>query len=412
MTNRFLRVRTAVLLCGFSALILLLGGLFRVRSGQWLPRPADLARLTADPTLATADTAREVPLRIGPHPRPVLAVRPEDRGWVGQRIRPFDRRHNQMGLCLHVLRVHGLTARFTEGDLPSSAAILDLLTDAEAGRQYFGNPPFIRTRSGVRYPTVLRNAPAPSGAWESHRDQVLGAFGELGIPLTQPLRFADTTLSVREVLRDSIANYHARQDELMWTGLGYALYLPPRRGWLNRFGERASFDELVTALLDRPLDKSSCAGTHLLYTLTVLARADQQQPVLTDPIRERLWQRLREALAVALATQEPDGSWALDWNKALLPEAKGPREAPDVNNLPDRLLTTGHLAEWLLYLPEELAVPDSCLRRAGSWLYERLRVATPDDILRDFCPYTHAARVVLLVMYTPEESSPHPAGAR
>jgi len=305
--------------------------------------------------------------------------------------------------------VHGLTARFPERDLPSSEAILELLTSADAGRKYFGSPAFIRTRSGVRFPTAARSVLVPSIGWESHRDQVLAAFGELGIPLTQPLRFDDTTLSVRDALRDSIANYHAGQDELMWTGLAYALYLPPIRSWLNRYGERTSFDELVTELLGRPLDRSPCAGTHLVYTLTVLARADQQQPVLTEPVRDRLWQRLRQARDAALATQEPDGSWPLDWNRGLLAKAGGREMGLDVDSLSSRLLTTGHLAEWLLCLPVELAVPDSCLERAGWWLHEQLRAATPELVQDSFCPYTHAARVVLLLTGPPEGHSPRPA---
>jgi hypothetical protein len=409
MMSRLLRVRLAVPVSGLIGLVFL-GGLFRALSGPWLPGPTDPARLAADPILGSADTARTVPLRIGPYPRQALAVLPEDRERILGQIRPFDRQHNYLALCLHVLRVHGLTATFAQGDLPSSEAILELLTSEEAGRKYFGSPAFIKTRSGVRYPTAGPDDIVRSTAWQSHRDQVLAAFAELGIPLTQPLRFANTTLSVREVLRDSIANYHAGQEELVWTGLAYALYLPPARSWRNRYEERTSFDELVAELLSRPLDRSPCAGTHLAYTLTVLGRVDRQQPVLTEPVRERLWQWLRQARDAALATQAPDGSWTVDWNRALLADGEQKPMAPDVNNLHSRLLTTGHVAEWLLYLPEDLTVPESCLRRAGWWLCERLRVAAPDQVRDEFCPYTHAARVLLLLTVAPEEASPRPAG--
>lgn len=396
--------RTALVLSGFIALVLL-GGLLRARFGPWLPQPADPLAV-ADRTLGTADTARTVPLGIGPHARHALDLPPEDRERIGRQIRPFDRAHNNLSMCLHLLRVHGLSARFAQGDLASGEAILDLLTDEEAGRKYFGSPPFARTRSGVRYPTAVRSVAATAQGWEAHRDQVLAAFGELGVPLTQPLRFADTTLSVREVLRDSIANYHVGQEELMWTGLAYALYLPPSHSWLNRYEERISFDDLATELLRRPLDRSPCAGTHLLYTTTVLARVDQQESVLTGPVRERLWQRLREAHDVALATQEASGSWPADWNRALLTDAERRGMAVDINEPGARLLTTGHLAEWLLYLPEELAVPQSCLERAGWWLHEQLRAATPDQVRDNFCPYAHAARVLLLLSIAPEEASP------
>jgi hypothetical protein len=197
----------------------------------------------------------------------------------------------------------------------------------------------------------------------------------------------------------------------MWTALAYALYLPPGRSWLNRYGERTSFDEVVTDLLRRPLDRSVCAGTHLVYTLTVLARVDQQGAIVSEPVRERLWRRLRQALDATLATQEPDGSWPVDWNRSLLEGSEPDRFSPDSSQLQNRLLATSHLAEWLLYLPDELAVPDSCLRRAGWWLYEQLRVASPDQLRENFCPYAHAARVLLLLTFTPEgEATSRPTG--
>jgi hypothetical protein len=407
MMCRLMRIGTGALLSGFIGLVLL-GGLFWVRSGPWWLRLVDPVRAVIAPTPGTAPTARTAPLRIGAHARHALALRPEDRERIRGLIQPVDRPHNTLSLCLHVLRLHGLTARFAGGDLPSSEAILELLTDEEAGQKYFGSPPFTRTRSGVRYPTAGVIV-GPTNGWESHRDQVLAAFGELGIPLTQPLRFADTTLSVRDVLQDSLANYHGGHEELMWTGLAYALYLPPNRSWLNRYGERTSFDDLATELLARPLDQSPCAGTHLVYTLTVLGRADQQEPVLTGVVRERLWQRLRQARDAALAAQNPDGSWSLDWNRALLADAEEKRVWVDANDRGNKLISTGHLAEWLLILPEELAVPDSCLERAGRWLHEQLRAATPDQVRDNFCPYTHAARVLLLTS-TPEEASPRPSG--
>jgi hypothetical protein len=297
-----------------------------------------------------------------------------------------------VSLYLHVLRVHGLGASRPDPGRPAGATLLDELTDEAAGRAAFGSPALVRARTGARYPTSGPGRFRPSE--ETHRDQVLAAFAEFGVPLCQPLRFPDETLTVREVLRDSVANFHLRQAELVWTALAYALYLPPQRSWVNRYGEQTTFDELTAELLDRPFNKASCGGTHLLFTLTVLARADAQADVLSGPTRERLWQRLRQARDAVVASQAPDGTWPLDWFQGLGDYPLPATERIDPTDRAVRLLTTSHLAEWLLYLPPELAAPRACLERAGYWLYEQLRAATPAQELENFCPYAHAACVV------------------
>jgi hypothetical protein len=201
-------------------------------------------------------------------------------------------------------------------------------------------------------------------------------------------------LTLWDVLRDSIANFHTHQKELEWTALAYALYLPPVREWTNRFGERATFDDLVEELLARELRTSSCCGTHVVYTLTILARVDQQIPVLGATARQRLWQRLRDVIQVVRASQAADGGWSADWYRRLTPQL----EPPPVNARPDqpniRLTATGHLAEWLLYVPEELDVPQSSVLRAGRWLYDMVRDPPPAVIANQFCPYSHAVCVL------------------
>jgi hypothetical protein len=383
-------MRLAVLLTGALGAAALTAALYRTTSGR-------CQAPSAAPD--SADLARDQPLAIRPLVRGLLPVRPEDEEWLRRQIPPLDRARNVVSLCLHTLRVHGLEVRFAHPELNSSAAMLELLTDEEAGRAYFGSPALVRTRTGIRYPPVVGQE-----KWqESHRDQVLASFAELGIPLSHPLRLDEGTFSVRDVLRDSIANFHLRQEELVWTALAYALYLPPQRDWVNRYGERTSFDELVNELLVCPLDKASCVGTHLLYVLIVLARVDQQEALLDDVTRERLWQSLRETTGAAIANQWPDGSWSVDWYKGL-PGRPGPVAlSPDPNTRYLRLLTTGHLAEFLLYLPAEHQVHPSCLKRAASWLYEQLRSASRDETEANYCPYAHAACALRQLLTVPRE---------
>jgi hypothetical protein len=58
------------------------------------------------------------------------------------------------------------------------------------------------------------------------------------------------------------------------------------------------------------------------------------------------------------------------------------------------MLITGHLAEWMLYLPKELRAPDAVLERAATWLRKHLDEMSSEQKLKEFCPTTHAAFVL------------------
>jgi hypothetical protein len=345
-------------------------------------------------TLASADSARATPLEVRPLVRGLLPLAEAQRRWLRRQIQPPAGERISVSYCYHWLRVHGRDPAARTGPFPSRDAALELLTDQQAGEAYFGRPPVVRTRSGARFPTADADAAAAEFSLEAHRDQGLATLAELGVPLTHPLRIAGETFPLREVLRDSLANFHLGQEELTWTALAYALYLPPANHWVNRYGESFSFDDVVGELLGRPLDKASCAGTHLLYSLTILARVDRQMPVLSGPVRDRLWERLGHSVDVARRTQDAGGFWRVDWNRELLgaAPAEGWSRPPD---LPwTRLLATGHLAEWMLYLPPEVRPPADDLRRAGRWLYRQLHTHSAAQLQEWFCPCAHAVCVL------------------
>src|SRR5207302_3298465 len=122
--------------------------------------------------------------------------------------------------------------------------------------------PLVGPALGWRSPTGGAEGTARDPSMELHRDQTLAAFAELGLPLSFTLQGDGGTGTLRDVLDDSLANFHLGQKELAWTALAYALYLPPVKSWINRYGERFGFDQLVSEMLDRPLDAESCGGTH------------------------------------------------------------------------------------------------------------------------------------------------------
>jgi hypothetical protein len=200
---------------------------------------------------------------------------------------------------------------------------------------------------------------------------------------------------MRDVLADSLANFHLGQRELEWTTVAYALYLPPIRVWTNRFGETFSFDDIAHELMRRPLALTSCCGTHVLHTLAILTRADAQISILSPDTRENVHRHLRQAVQVLVAKQQTDGRWTPDWFNTFSPyvgAAVAERSlAPTDSNC---LLVTSHVAELLLYLPSDIPVPDEVLRAAASWLAKNVEHASIEDGRKASCPFTHALCVL------------------
>src|ERR1700722_10710379 len=53
--------------------------------------------------------------------------------------------------CLHLIHLHGPTVRLRVGTVLTT--VLDILTIERLGKLYLGQPPFVRTSFGVRFPT-------------------------------------------------------------------------------------------------------------------------------------------------------------------------------------------------------------------------------------------------------------------
>ena len=106
---------------------------------------------------------------------------------------------------------------------------------------------------------------------------------------------------------------------------------------------------LVDALRSKSFRKASCGGSHLLSSLTMILRSDQQCTILSEKCRHGLVEFLTSACTAAVAAQRDDGSWSINWHRRLVTE---PEPSLVRDNALERLIATGHIAEWMLYLPK------------------------------------------------------------
>lgn len=325
----------------------------------------------------------DAPRRVGPL-APVLFDKDSDEAVCVQRLlRSPQPGPRNLPYCCHLLRLYGW------GSMPgphftSGREVLAVLTDLESSKRYFSEPAFFQTRSGIRYRTL--EVASANGA-ENHRDICLATFAEAGLTLSTEFTTLKETFHLRDLLRDSVQNFHLQQKELPWTAIAYALYPSVGPRWTNRFGESFGWDDLTEALLAAPLERGSCGGTHLLYALTIIRRVDETDRLLSAPVRTKLDERLKALIASACARQAADGHWSTDW-WADVGNKPADRNRQAKESPVTRLLITGHLAECLTLMPPDFQPSTVVYRRAAHWLYRFLVADRIDGEF--FCPRTHA----------------------
>jgi hypothetical protein len=359
--------------------------------------------------------AAPVPLRVGPT---LDLAGPLDGARIVEAVErvPTAGLPRSLSLSLHVMRLFG--AEVTQGDPKTGAPVPGL--DHRVNKVFFPeNPSLVQTREGVRCRVAERQNAARQPEREAHVDQLLAVLAEAGVPLTRPLSTARGASTVGALLDDSLANFDLKAGEIEWSALAFALYLPPRTSWADKYGRVTTFDQLAGEMMRRPVDeKTSCGGTHLLYSLTILLRADQQRPVLSPPTREAVRAFLAAKVKGLAASQRAAGYWTLDWylhdggssDGTSAGDPHEPALEPDPKSA-NEVLVTGHHLEWMMLLPADLRPPDACFIRGAGWLLGRLASDPLPMLVEHYCPYSHAA-LVLWALSHPSSRFPRPAASR
>jgi len=290
--------------------------------------------------------------------------------------------------CLHLAHLFGRVANIY---LESTETIdlVDLLCDSKKSEILLGDPSVVKTRYGVRFPTVpqynYRNG--FEGA-ESHRDQVLGVFAALGVSLSQKINLEEADFELKDVLRDSIANFHLGQQEISWSILAYSHYLPDDVGhWENRYGELFTFESVAGHLLQQGLGKECCGGTHRLFAANAIYK--YRARFLEKPMLRQLQAFLEQHVKQAVKSQMPDGSWDSTWWKMASKISK-----TKASKL-EKVVITSHLIEWFMGLPADLQPPESTYKSAGVWLLQTVEEAEDAEFEEYFCPYSHALFAIM-----------------
>ncbi len=299
-------------------------------------------------------------------------------------------------LC-HLLKLYGLGS-IDSSMFSSGMDVLNILTDDSLAKEHLGTSIIFETRYGIRYKSPVSHIPKQEDG-ENHRDIFLATFAELGLPLATPINTSTGSFTIENLLMDSIMNFDLQQEEIAWTAVAYILYIPRQQKWTNRFGETFTLNDLATELLKRPIHKTSCGGTHLFYSLTILSQVDSKLGCLTDDIRNKVFHRLQNWKSSVVRSQTKDGYWNLKW--ALQDDDI----SSNTDTHFDKFLMTGHILECMQRLPSSLQPDTEVYLRAANWLYSELSEMQEPIYSRLFCPWTHAVCSIRNLVYLPEESS-------
>jgi hypothetical protein len=367
------------------------------RGRAWRPTRRDLAIVGAAalPLLAPVLVSlrrrpslvvREQPFRTRPSPFNGATSAVSDE--VLALVRRALRWRPQMGLShlLHWMRIFA-DPNSPEFNADRAADVTSLVTDVRRIEQQFGQPGMIvKTAEGIRFLSRLCGRELKAEAKTNHQFHELAVFGEVGLPSSTAVVSESGRFAVRDCLL-SVQIREGKRIEPEWA-MCVAAYYSASMVWVNRWGEEISLDGWAAFFLDREPTRFCCGGTHLLHSLALLLQLERAigDAALSRGVADRVRTCCARFSQLLESSQHADGSWSTDWIQGPVLADKQHRQVQ----------ITGHVLEAQLYLREELRVAPSSISRGLAFLARALELASNDEVMSHYCPYSHAGRVLLL----------------
>lgn len=297
---------------------------------------------------------------------------------------------------LHELQLWGREAVFDRDvvGIPRSGSsmVVTLLNDVACkaqtssdGGHYLIDSPF-----GIHVVQV-GTADAKGYRGEGHDGQLLKVLGEVGVPLST-LVTTETGRqgTIGDLLQDSIKRFFLESSDLEFMGIVLSLWLPPTKSWTDRFDQTHTFDDLIEALIARPLGDGSCGGCHVPYAVAVILQVDSNIPILSATSRSRAMTWLNALSEIIDQSQLSQGGWDRKWI------GKGRVKTVFGDELLERITITGHHLEWIAIAPEQVRPSKVTTEHAIRSLAVMTR-SLPAVSVRSFkslLPCSHSARAL------------------
>ena len=198
---------------------------------------------------------------------------------------------------------------------------------------------FIPTADGLE----VQNGPMFVG--QGHMDQFVAEMLQVGLPPDHPFVVEGKQYTLMDFVRHAQSRVRVTEDqELSWSIIVIGECLGTDAEWTNRFGESLRFEDLVRYELDQDIEEAACGGTHRLFGLDWVYQRHIRNGGAVTGVWQEVSEKTRQYQDRAQELQNPDGSFSTEFF----------RGSADVDDMKQRISSTGHILEWLASsLPDE-----------------------------------------------------------
>jgi hypothetical protein len=203
----------------------------------------------------------------------------------------------------------------------------------------------------------------------------------------------DHELTITNLVAHEKYTCHAGM-ELTFKLIGIAHYERSEETWKNSGGETWSVKRLLTEELKQPISLSStCGGTHRLFALSYAVNRRRLEGRPIDGPWAVALKRVQAYQSRAYQLQNKDGSFSTAWFERL-------QQSGDLNR---RLMTSGHVAEWLAFSLPSQQLDDDNFEQLMACLVELLTTRPKNNW--NWGALTHALHALAIYEQRASESS-------
>ncbi|NIL97994.1 MAG: hypothetical protein GTO76_09365, partial [Planctomycetales bacterium] len=173
---------------------------------------------------------------------------------------------------------------------------------------------------------------------QGHEGQFLAMLAQSRVNINYPMKVQGRDLSVKDLVRSEMASCRAGT-ELTFKLIGLAHYLDIDKIWTCERGSRWNIERMMAEEIRQPINGAACGGTHRLFGLAYGVRQRRKSDPELSGTFARAERYLTQYHQYTFHLQNRDGSFSTeffvgrgfdsDWKK--------------------RILTSGHVAEWLAF---------------------------------------------------------------
>jgi hypothetical protein len=178
---------------------------------------------------------------------------------------------------------------------------------------------------------------------QGHEGQFLAMLAQSRVKIDYPMKIEGRDFTVRDLVRSEMATCQAGS-ELTFKLIGLAHYLDIDERWTSDNGERWNIERMVVEEIRQPINGAACGGTHRLFGLAYGVHQRRKSNLPLTGGFARADQYLKQYHKYTFHLQNRDGSFSTEFFAGRGFDT----------DLKKRILTSGHVAEWLAFsLPED-----------------------------------------------------------